>query len=300
MRLALTSLLMVLGLVALEAQTTKQLTIDFDGGYAFILSEGRTHFDVGPIKKPHWYSLDYLEHPFILTVSKGEIDAATTIPAQDVGYENQVLKGWNLSEYVVQVTDDGTVFDKTPVKIPDYEAVECKDIVEEEEKPNNLFYMATITKITGQSVLHKHWRDRLTGRVTLGGGELRVRELVGGCFEYAPNGGLPRRQAHGLEGMSYLHGFKGNRIVLNVRDEDGDEVGKIVITPKDNEVRLSFANHHGVGSMPHKPMKHFKHYYWLFKDDTPDNKKQIPTWLGKKRGQVTPGEACPPVLFDVQ
>lgn len=296
MRLALTSLLMVLGLVALEAQTTKQLYIDFDGGYAFILSEGRTHFDVGPIKKPHWYSLDYQEHPFILTVTKGEIDAATTIPTRDIGHGNDVEKGWDLSEYVVQVTDDGTVFDKTEVTIPKYDPpLECEAEVED---VNNLFFMATITKITGQNILHKHWRDRLTGRVTLGGGELRVRELVYGCFEYSQNGGK-RRQAHGLEGMTYLHGFKGNRIVLNVREEDGDDVGKIVITPKDNQVRLAFGNHHAMGSTPHKAIKHFKHYYWLFKDDTPDHKKQIPTWLGRG-GDVTPGEACPPVLFDVQ
>jgi hypothetical protein len=289
----------VAGLLVTSATAPHRLVINFDGGYAFVLSDGNKSLNVGPIEKPHFYSLDYKLHPLKLSVSKGLIDPKTTVPTETIGHDNSALVGWDLTDRIVEVTVDGDVLENEPIKLPEYKA--ANECTSQEQEVNNRYFFADITRIAGDKVLHDDWRTRLAGRVILGGGELSITALARGCFEFSKNGGT-RRLANGLVGTQYTHDFTGKNITLNIKKNNKDEtsLGSIIIVPQDGVVQFSFQTHHGMQSAVGKAIKHFKHYYWLFKADIHDDKRQIPTWLDSREGNVTPGEACPPALYEAQ
>jgi hypothetical protein len=282
--------------------TPKPINVIFGGGYAFVWSKSSKQLEVGTIRKPHWYSTDYRLHRMKLYVTNGTIEPTTTVPTESIGSGNDIKLGWDITDRVVTIDGQATSGVELPPYTPDDD---CKDGTES----NNRYFLPEPQKLAGQTDLATDWEKRLRGHLSLKSGTLKVTSLAG-CFAlYEGETEKSRRFfANGMDGIKYSSTFTDGSITFRVVDDKAHDVGIIVIAPKNGSVTVSISTEEMAGTIQGPlRIKHFKHFYWLLDKDV--DKQIIPVWLGDDKaralaklqgyGEATPGEACPPGLYEI-
>jgi hypothetical protein len=291
-----------------QQQGSNTLEIVFGGGYAFIVHDGKTVLDVATVKKPHFYSTDYMHHPLKMSLQTGTLDeTATTVRKTAIDAEG--TQGWDFSNRRVKVFADGQELPPEAMSLPTYSPVErCDNTIS--ENFNNQFFLPNLNTVSGVKTLHKDWQARFNGRLTLNGGTLAVANLASDCFGFRQESRIESQMmANGMNGIKYSRPFQG-ALTLRVWEKgqaDTDPPGIIAIKPSGSMIALAINTRMKDMTIEHnQPIKHFKHFYWLL-DGTPE-RKEIPVWLGARRPMAagapadsrrTPGEACPPGFYIV-
>ena len=268
------------------------------GGYAAVVTGGNT-LDIATIKKPGIFSTDYEPHPLHLSIAIGTVELSkTTVLPETLGHGSEF--GWDLTGLTVEVVSDGNPLPKDPITLPPYSNVSTCETNIPDDQINNRFFIPDLSRIANQQALKEDLESRLDGRLRVHGGTLAVTALVPGCFEFKKDGkpvGTPQRIANGRKGLTYTHPM-GEMLVLRL-SKKGKLVGDVAIVPRGNRVRLAIYPRHLGESMANRPIKHFKYFYSLLRNSVDDDERLIPTWLGARDSSVSPGEACPPGLYEI-
>lgn len=291
-------MLLVMGASLASAET--RLEIVLGGGYAVVVTDSHQSLDVGPVRKPHWFSTQYMTHRMKLGVDVGLVDQArTTVPTQRIGVGSDPTVGWDLTDFTVELWVNGAALPKANIDLPPYSAVASCD--ESSLASNNRHFLPDMLGLAGRKALVSDWKTRLQGRLTVHGGALSVNRLAPGCFTFIQQGVAKntKRLADGQKGLLYSRGIEGDELTLKLTDGAGKVAGNIVLKPISGVIKLTMNTHDTMNPAVNTMIEHFKYFYELLDPSLSSPARQIPKWLGVSVGGVTPGEACPPGFFDV-
>jgi hypothetical protein len=233
-----------------------------------------------------------------VSIVEGTLDLGKTTIPPDVLPHSTTL-GWDLTGVTVDVLSDGNPLPKEAIELPPYSNVAtCEDTVPESQV-NNRFFIPDLTRLSNQQQIAADVESRLDGRLRVMGGRLAVTKLVPGCFEFKKGGTTVRTQriASGRSGLTYSHPV-GQLVILRL-SRKGQPVGDVGIVPRNGKVRLAIYPRHQGESMANRPIKHFKYFYALLRNSVAGDDREIPTWLGARESETSPGEACPPGFYEI-
>ena len=295
---------------AAASQASYEVTLRFDGGYAFIDNARDKSLTIASFHAPGETASMIEAHQMHLRRQIGHQEKG---PRPDAA-----LDTWNLSDHPYDVSVAN--FQTTPqvLKLPDETAIApdkaCDPIAEYSAAADNLTLMPSMDRIGqlgGFPAAVDLTRSKYHNRVVLTGGTMHIIKTTS-CFEFMKGGeSLKHRFVSGIDGVIVRFRLTGN-LSLTVTNADTNTPVTYEFSPEvsqasgDREVQLWFgrfpppctASDPGCYLGKDAELVDFRRFYYLLANPLAEGNQLVPV-NRSDTGDVTPRTQCPGVRFKV-
>jgi hypothetical protein len=277
---------------AAKAAGAPALTLNFDGGYAYVAKAGA--LDVGSIGagEPH-------DHPLKIGVNSADNYDAAATTIKPVMIDDYYT--WDLTGYDVEIRPDGTPVSggvTMPAAQPAPET--CAELVDDAPDANQLGYIPNLTALHPGTAVDM---SKFGAKLALTAGEFKVRR-VGLCWalKKGNNEGKPTSLAKGLLGMRYTLPGSASYVDLRLTQRNGTGTQTIRLKATAAEGLTARVSSHFTQPMIRAKDGdadvHFRRFYELLASkSTIQTGERFDAILKSKEMIVSPGNDCLSAFF---
>lgn len=293
------------GLIFAQASAATDVRIQFDGGHAFVFSDGERRVDVGPVRRPGGAEADHFNlHVMRLRLDKGVL---TAVPGLGTITQSGATAGdpwWALGDREILVCPDGECPTESTLEVSQASkpATSCTP---GDEPVDNLHYVPDLVAMHPGSSLVSNWREKLRNVIVLRNGRLQVHSAMG-CFTLRNATGERSFLDSIAAGKGQIHYIAPAKNFLDIKVlklSDGSVLGGIRILPDAEgliqlNVTTMYENYDTERPLLNgAPIAHFRQFYHLLAGVPVDRRFELLYTPNARGEEISPGTECPNVRF---